>query len=100
MPVSTGDLDAAFQATGAADITAYGAVPGVPAAGDPRPQIQRPGVPVIRVGLGRRPDGATAAAWLQAGEFQDLPGSRDPASMRVCRLGNGYPSASFVVVDV
>ena len=31
MPLPTGDLEAAFQATGAADITAYGAVPGGPA---------------------------------------------------------------------
>src|SRR5580692_7552032 len=30
MPLPTGDLEAAFQATGAADITAYAAVPGAP----------------------------------------------------------------------
>ena len=40
MPLPTGDLEAAFQATRAADITAYGAVPGRPAAAQ-RPQIHQ-----------------------------------------------------------
>jgi short subunit dehydrogenase-like uncharacterized protein len=69
MPLPTGDLEAAFQATGAADITAYGAVPGDPAVGDP--QASDPAPPAYRsFGWARAtgPDGATAAAWLQAGE--------------------------------
>jgi hypothetical protein len=68
MPLPTGDLEAAFQATGAADITAYGAVPGGPA-GDPQPPDPAP--PAYRsFGWARAtgPDGTTAAAWLQAGE--------------------------------
>ena len=67
MPLPTGDLEAAFQATGAADITAYGAVPGDRAAGDPPPSAP----PAYRsFGWARAtgPDGATAAALLQAGE--------------------------------
>ena len=69
MPLPTGDLEAAFQATGAADITAYGAVPAGPAAGDP--PAPDPAPPAYRsFGWARAtgPDGATAAAWLQAGE--------------------------------
>jgi hypothetical protein len=50
-PLATDDLEAAFQATGAAHITAYGAVPGDRAAGDPRPQIQRS----LRTGHSGRP---------------------------------------------
>ena len=69
MPLPTGDLEAAFQATGAADITAYGAVPGDPAVGDP--QASHPAPPADRSfgwAQATGPDGATAAAWLQAGE--------------------------------
>ena len=74
MPLPTGDLEAAFQATGAPDITAYGAVPGVPAAGDPAAgdsQASDPAPPAYRsFGWARAtgPDGATATAWLDAGE--------------------------------
>jgi short subunit dehydrogenase-like uncharacterized protein len=71
MPLPTGDLEAAFQATGAADITAYGAVPGNPApdsnASDPSADKR----PVYRsFGWARAtgPDGATAQAWLQTGD--------------------------------
>ena len=71
MPLPTGDLEAAFQATGAADITAYGAVPGHPApdsnASDPSAD-KRP----VHLSLGwaraTGPDGATTEAWLQTGE--------------------------------
>jgi short subunit dehydrogenase-like uncharacterized protein len=67
MPLPTGDLEAAFQATGAADITAYGAVPAGPAAGDPPDPA-----PLAYRSFGwaqaTAADGATAAAWLQAGE--------------------------------
>ena len=69
MPLPTGDLEAAFQATGAADITAYGAMPGSPAAGDS--QAPDPAPAAYRsFGWARAtgPDGATAAALLQAGE--------------------------------
>jgi short subunit dehydrogenase-like uncharacterized protein len=71
MPLPTGDLEAAFQATGAADITAYGAVPSHPApdsnASDPSADKR----PVCRsFGWARAtgPDGATTEAWLQTGE--------------------------------
>ncbi len=72
MPLPTGDLEAAFQTSGAADITAYAAVPGEPAAGnsqnpDPAPDRH----PVYRsFGWARAtgPGGATAEAWLQTGE--------------------------------
>jgi short subunit dehydrogenase-like uncharacterized protein len=73
MPLPTGDLEAAFQATGAADITAYGAVPADPAAaGNPAasgPVADAP--PAYRsFGWARAcgSDGATAEAWLQTGE--------------------------------
>jgi short subunit dehydrogenase-like uncharacterized protein len=69
MPLPTGDLEAAFQATGAADITAYGAVPAGPAAGDH--PASHPAPPASRSfgwAQATGPDGATAAAWLQAGE--------------------------------
>jgi short subunit dehydrogenase-like uncharacterized protein len=66
MPLPTGDLEAAFQATGAADITAYGAVPG-----DPAPGSSASGLPAYRSSGWARatgPDGATTQAWLQCGE--------------------------------
>jgi short subunit dehydrogenase-like uncharacterized protein len=72
LPLPTGDLEAAFHATGAADITAYGAVPGDPAAAES--QAADPasdGHPVYRsFGWARAtgPDGATVEAWLQTGE--------------------------------
>jgi hypothetical protein len=71
MPFPTGDLEAAFQATGAPDITAYSPVPDDPAV-DPPPSGTGPaGPPVYQsVGWARAtgPDGATAEAWLQTGE--------------------------------
>ena len=57
MPFPTGDLEAAFQATGAPDIIAYSAELD-PAAPIPEPQIparRTPGLPVIRVGTSHRP---------------------------------------------
>ena len=69
MPLPTGDLEAAFQATGAADITAYAAAPGDPAAGDP--QASDPAPPAYRSfgwAQATGPGGATAAAWLHSGE--------------------------------
>ena len=66
MPVPTGDLEAAFQATGAPNIIAYTAVP------DPdAPATDAPGPPTHRsFGWARAtgPDGTTAEAWLQTGE--------------------------------
>jgi len=71
MPLPTGDLEAAFQATGAADITAYGAVPGDPAprstASDPRAD-ERPAYLSFGWARATGPDGATTQAWLQTGE--------------------------------
>jgi short subunit dehydrogenase-like uncharacterized protein len=69
MPLPTGDLEAAFQATGAADVTAYAAVPSAPS-----PQAsdtEAAGSPAYRsFGWARAttPDGVTAEAWLQTGE--------------------------------
>jgi short subunit dehydrogenase-like uncharacterized protein len=62
LPFPTGDLEAAFQATGAPDITAFSPVPADPAA--PRPSAY------LSFGWARAtsPDGATAEAWLQTGE--------------------------------
>ena len=100
MPLPTGDLEAAFQTTGAADITAYGAVPGDPAAGDP--QASDPAPPTYRsFGWARAtgPDGATAAAWLQAGESYAFTAA---ASIRAieetlarARYGALSPAAAF-----
>ena len=71
MPFPTGDLEAAFQATGAPDITAYSPAPDDPAL-DPQASGTGPaGPPVYQsVGWARAagPDGATAEAWLQTGE--------------------------------
>jgi len=66
MPFPTGDLEAAFQATGAPDITAYSPVPANPAASDPR----TPTDDYRSFGWARAtgPDGAVAEAVLQAGE--------------------------------
>jgi short subunit dehydrogenase-like uncharacterized protein len=71
MPLPTGDLEAAFQATRAADITAYGAVPGHPAPGsrtsDPSAG-QRPVFQSFAWARATGPGGATSEAWLQTGE--------------------------------
>src|SRR5580692_782503 len=70
MPLPTGDLEAAFQATGAPDITAYGAVPADPAPGsasDP-PADQRRAYTSFGWARAIGPNGATAQAWLQTGE--------------------------------
>ena len=72
MPFPTGDLEAAFQATGAPDIIAYSPIPDMPAA--PRTRASAPGAAKPRAyrsfGWARAtgPDGATAQAWLQTGE--------------------------------
>jgi short subunit dehydrogenase-like uncharacterized protein len=69
MPLPTGDLEAAFQVTGAADVTAYAAVPG--AANPQAADTDAGGLPAyLSFGWARAtsPDGATAEAWLQAGE--------------------------------
>ena len=66
MPFPTGDLEAAFRATGAPDITAYSPVPADPAAAHPRAATDD----YRSFGWARAtgPDGAIAEAVLQAGE--------------------------------
>jgi len=66
LPFPTGDLEAAFQATGAPDITAYSPVPADPAVADPR----APAEDYRSFGWARAtgPDGTTAEAVLQTGE--------------------------------
>ena len=66
MPFPTGDLEAAFNATGAPDITAYAPVPAdpVPADSQARPQVY----PAFGWARAVGPDGATAQAVLQTGE--------------------------------
>ena len=71
MPFPTGDLEAAFQATGAPDITAYSPVPDDPAIDPPAFDTGAAGPPAYRsFGWARAtsPDGTTAEAWLQTGE--------------------------------
>jgi short subunit dehydrogenase-like uncharacterized protein len=70
MPFPTGDLEAAFQATGAPGITAYSPVPADPAADSASdPETRGPGT-YRSIGWARAtgPDGATAQAWLETGE--------------------------------
>jgi short subunit dehydrogenase-like uncharacterized protein len=68
MPLPTGDLEAAFQATGATDVTAYAAVPGAPSpqAAD-TDAAARPAFRSFGWARATGPDG-TAEAWLQTGE--------------------------------
>jgi len=69
-PVPTGDLEAAFQATGAADIIAYSAELD-PAAKPRTPDPQGAGPQAYRSygwAQATGPDGATTQAWLQTGE--------------------------------
>jgi short subunit dehydrogenase-like uncharacterized protein len=95
MPLPTGDLEAAFQATGAADITAYGAVPGDPASGpkasDP-PADQHPAYQSFGWARATGPDGATTQAWLQTGESYAFTGT---ASIRAVEetLARSQPGA-------
>ncbi len=68
MPLPTGDLEAAFQATGAQDVTAYAAVPGAASPQAADTDLAEPAA-FRSFGWARAtgPDG-TAEAWLQAGE--------------------------------
>jgi hypothetical protein len=72
MPFPTGDLEAAFQATGAPDVTAYSPVPADLAALDPQaPDPEAAGPPIYRsFGWARAtgPGGGHVQAWLQTGE--------------------------------
>jgi short subunit dehydrogenase-like uncharacterized protein len=70
MPFPTGDLEAAFQATGAPDITAYSPVPADPATVDPQARAGTGPDAYRSFGWARAtgPDGATAQAVLQTGE--------------------------------
>ncbi len=68
MPLPTGDLEAAFQATGAADITAYAAVPGAPSAhASDDKAAEAPAYRSYGWARAAGPDG-TAEAWLHTGE--------------------------------
>ena len=94
MPFPTGDLEAAFQATGAPDITAYSPVPDDPAV-DPRASDTGAGSPAYRsFGWARAtgPNSATAEAWLQTGESYAFTAA---ASIRAVEetLGRSVPGA-------
>ncbi len=71
MPVPTGDLEAAFQATGAADIVSYAPVP-APAVVGPEASDKHAAAPQAYRSSGwaraTGPGGATAEAFLQTGE--------------------------------
>jgi len=88
-------MDAAFQATGAPDITAYSPVPDDPAL-DPRGSDTGPAAPPAyqSVGWARAAgrDGATAEAWLQTGESYAFTAA---ASIRVIEetLARSVPGA-------
>jgi short subunit dehydrogenase-like uncharacterized protein len=102
MPFPTGDLEAAFQATGAPDITAYSPVPEDPALDARASGTEPAGPPVYQsVGWARAAgrDGATAEAWLQTGESYGFTAA---ASIRVVeetlaqsRPGAFSPAAAF-----
>jgi short subunit dehydrogenase-like uncharacterized protein len=72
MPFPTGDLEAAFQATGAPDITAYSAVPDDPAALKPQASATEAAGPQAYRSFGwaraTGPGGTTSQAWLQTGD--------------------------------
>ena len=70
LPFPTGDLEAAFQVTGAPDVTAYSPVPADPATADARASAGSGPEAYRSFGWARAtgPDGATAQAWLQTGE--------------------------------
>jgi short subunit dehydrogenase-like uncharacterized protein len=72
MPFPTGDLEAAFQATGAPDVTAYSPVPDDPAARKPAASDKEPAGPRAYRSFGwaraTGPDGSTTQAWLQTGD--------------------------------
>jgi short subunit dehydrogenase-like uncharacterized protein len=72
MPFPTGDLEAAFQATGAPDVTAYSPVPDDPAARKLAASDKKPAGPRAYRSFGwaraTGPDGSTTQAWLQTGD--------------------------------
>jgi len=72
MPFPTGDLEAAFQATGAPDVTAYSPVPDDPAARKPQGADKEAAGPQAYRSFGwaraTGPDGTTTQAWLQTGD--------------------------------
>jgi short subunit dehydrogenase-like uncharacterized protein len=65
MPLPTGDLEAAFHATGASKVTAYAAVP---TAVDTDKSVGAHAHPSFAWARATDPDGATAQAWLETGE--------------------------------
>jgi hypothetical protein len=71
MPFPTGDLEAAFQATRAPDVTAYSPVPDDPARKPQASDEEAAGPHTYRsFGWARAtgPDGTTTQAWLQTGD--------------------------------
>ena len=96
MPFPTGDLEAAFQATGAPEITAYSPVPDDPAARNPQSSDTGAAEPPAYQSFGwaraTSPDGATAEAWLQTGESYAFTAA---ASIRVIEetLARSVPGA-------
>jgi short subunit dehydrogenase-like uncharacterized protein len=102
MPLPTGDLEAAFQATGAANIVAYSAVPG-PSAVD---QV------LADAGTDRKPtdrsfgwaratgrDGTTAQSWLETGDSYGFTAeaslSAVEATLALSQAGAFSPAMAF-----
>jgi short subunit dehydrogenase-like uncharacterized protein len=69
MPLPTGDLEAAFHATGAPNVTAYAAVPAaVDSAAAQTEPVEAHAYRSFGWARATDPDGATAQAWLETGE--------------------------------
>jgi short subunit dehydrogenase-like uncharacterized protein len=105
MPVPTGDLEAAFEATGAPNIIAYSAQPDPAALNLPASQTEIDGPQAYRsFGWARATnrDGVTAQAWLQIGEsygFTAAAGIRAVEETLVRALHGAFSPATVFGAD-
>ncbi|HUC13508.1 MAG TPA: saccharopine dehydrogenase NADP-binding domain-containing protein [Acidimicrobiales bacterium] len=104
MPVPTGDLEAAFQATGAPNIIAYTAIAGAEVVPAGTSDIEALGPQTYRsFGWARatNADGATAQAWLQTGESYAFTAAASIRSVEEALAGSFRgalsPAAAFGV---